>query len=182
MHSMLSAIVNQIATYDKAFCDQAATTITSIREDIVTPDAVARFEKFLAFKFKETALDELAEAEKIHIAKDEIKNDVQVIAASKMKHASRLRKLRPAAKRIVENTLVEQFDCSFVHGPSTSSTQQISSRKSVPTALSELPKGLDGLYCKLEEEAAARRTLDELQTVRLAYTWIAFAKQSISVE
>ncbi|CAN9121033.1 unnamed protein product [Alternaria alternata] len=111
MHSMLSAIVNQIAMGDKAFCDQVATTITSIREDIVTPDAVARFEKFLAFKFKETAFDELAEAEKIHIAKDDVKNDVQVIAASKDKaYASRLRKLRPAAKRIVENTLVEHVE------------------------------------------------------------------------
>jgi DNA replication protein DnaC len=233
MHSMLSAIVNQIAMYDKAFCDQVATTITSIREDIVTPDAVARFEKFLAFKFKETlaeessnclflildgldeicesskeimmclqeiitrqwnirvlltsrtnfkGVDELAGAEKIHIAKDDVKNDVQVIAASKIKHASRLRKLRPAAKRIVENTLVEQSDCLLYTDQALRRLNKYHQESSVLTALSELPKGLDGLYCKLEEEVAARRTPDELQTVRLAYTWIAFAKQSISVE
>jgi hypothetical protein len=233
MHSMLSAIVNQIAMYDKAFCDQVATTITTIREDIVYFDVVTRFEKFLAFKFQETSaeespnclflildgldeicesskeiimclqeiitskwnirvlltsranfkgIDELAGAEKIRITKDDVKNDVQVIAASKIKHASRLRKLRPAAKRIVENTLVEQSDCLLYTDQALRRLNKYHQESSVLTALSELPKGLDGLYRKLEEEVAARRTPGELQTVRLVYTWIAFAKQSISVE
>jgi hypothetical protein len=57
MHSMLSAIVNQIAMYDKAFCDQVAATITTNREDTVTPDAVTRFDKFLAFKFQESSAE-----------------------------------------------------------------------------------------------------------------------------
>ena len=139
MHSMLSAIVNQIAMYDKAFCDQVAATITMNREDTVTPDAVTRFYKFLAFKFQESSaeeppnrlflildgldeicesskeiitclqeiitskwnirvlltsrakfkgIDELAGAEKIRMTRDDVKNDVQVIAASKIKNAS----------------------------------------------------------------------------------------------
>jgi hypothetical protein len=55
LHSMLSAIVTQVARYDKAYCDQVATSIMTHENDTCDLSQTARFEEFIAFRFLETS-------------------------------------------------------------------------------------------------------------------------------